>query len=145
MQVPDVSDVSDFRRVLASSPSILLHEPPEKVSSYNYSYAQVTSKPRAQVDSLIPAECAHFFLEPLDWMQATIDQSNLDGKLECPKCSSKVGAYAWQGLRCSCGRWITPCFSLQKGKVDEVRRVQVNSSNGVMKSRGADQSVKSKV
>ncbi len=140
-----VSDLSNFRRVLASSPSVLLHEPPEKVSLYNYSYAQVTAKPRAQVDSILPSECAHFFLEPLDWMQATIDKGDLEGKLECPKCSSKIGAYAWQGLRCSCGRWITPCFSLQKGRVDEVRRVHVSSSSGVMRPRVAENTVKSKV
>jgi dual specificity phosphatase 12 len=78
-------------------------------------------------------------------MQATIDKADLDGKLECPKCASKIGAYAWQGLRCSCGRWITPCFSLAKSRVDEVRRVNVNSSNGVMRPRVAEDIVKSKV
>lgn len=79
-------------------------------------------------------------------MQPTIDKGGLDGKLECPKCTSKVGGYAWQGLRCSCGRWITPCFSLAKSRVDEVRRVNVStSSNGVMRPRVAGDPVKSKV
>jgi dual specificity phosphatase 12 len=85
------------------------------------------------VDSILPAQCAHFFLEPQDWMQSTIDEGELEGKLECPKCFSKVGGYAWQGMRCSCGKWVTPCFSLGKGKVDEVRRLSVPNSNGVMK------------
>jgi dual specificity phosphatase 12 len=75
-------------------------------------------------------------------MQLTLDKSELDGKLECPKCNSKVGAYAWQGMRCSCGMWVTPCFSVGKSKVDEVRRVNVLSLNGVMKSRDT---VKSRV
>ena len=67
-------------------------------------------------------------------MQSTIDDGELEGKLECPKCFSKVGGYAWQGMRCSCGIWVTPCFSLGKSKVDEVRRL-----SGVMKPRlGAD-------
>ena len=67
-------------------------------------------------------------------MQSTIDDGELEGKLECPKCFSKVGGYTWQGMRCSCGIWVTPCFSLGKSKVDEVRRL-----SGVMKPRlGAD-------
>src|ERR1700737_1077186 len=37
-------------------------------------------------------------------------------------------------MRCSWGIWVTPCFSLGKSKVDEVRRL-----SGVMKPRlGAD-------
>ena len=145
VQVHSISDIADHRRVLASSQSILLHDPPEKAFQHKRSYAQVTAKPRAQVDSILPAECAHFFLEPQDWMRATIDEGDLDGKLECPKCASKVGGYAWQGLRCSCGRWITPCFSLAKGRVDEVRRVDVNLSNGVIRPRVAEDTIKSKV
>jgi dual specificity phosphatase 12 len=101
---------------------------------HKFSYAQAAAKPRAQVDSILPAECAHFFLEPQDWMQSTLDKSELEGKLECPKCSSKVGAYAWQGMRCSCGIWVTPCFSVGKSKVDEVRRINVMAMNGVLKS-----------
>jgi dual specificity phosphatase 12 len=112
---------------------------------HKLSYAQVASTPRAQVDSILPAQCAHFFLEPQDWMQSTIDQGDLDGKLECPKCSSKVGAYAWQGMRCSCGMWVTPCFSLGKSKVDEVRRINVNALNGVMRPNSIGDTVKSKV
>jgi hypothetical protein len=136
---------SHYRRVLASSSSFLIHKPPEETYTHKSSYAKVASTPRAQVDSLLPAQCAHFFLEPQDWMQATVDQGELDGKLECPKCSSKVGGYAWQGMRCSCGKWVTPCFSLGKSKVDEVRRVNVNASNGIMKPKVIGDVVKSKV
>ena len=133
------------RRVLASSSSFLIHKPPEETYIHKPSYAKIASTPRAQVDSLLPAQCAHFFLEPQDWMQSTIDQGELDGKLECPKCSSKVGAYAWQGMRCSCGKWVTPCFSLGKSKIDEVRRVNVNASNGIMRPKVIGDVVKSKV
>ena len=123
------------RRVLASSSSFLIHIPPEETYTHKSSYAKVASTPRGQVDSMLPAKCTHFFLEPQDWMQSTIDKGELEGKLECPKCCSKVGGYAWQGLRCSCGKWVTPCFSLGKSKVDEVRRVNVNSVNGIMRPR----------
>jgi hypothetical protein len=133
------------RRVLASSSSFLIHTPPEEMYQHKHTYAQAAAIPRARVDSILPAQCAHFFLEPQDWMQQTIDQGELEGKLECPKCTSKVGAYAWQGMRCSCGVWVTPCFSLAKSKVDEVKRVTVSTLNGVMKPKLGIEPVKSKV
>jgi dual specificity phosphatase 12 len=55
-------------------------------------------------------------------MRPTLSESLLAGRLECPnpKCEAQVGRYAWQGMRCSCGIWVCPAFSLQKGRVDEV-------------------------
>jgi dual specificity phosphatase 12 len=55
-------------------------------------------------------------------MRPTLSESLLSGRLECPnpKCEAQVGRYAWQGMRCSCGIWVCPAFSLQKGRVDEV-------------------------
>ncbi|KAI5813438.1 protein-tyrosine phosphatase-like protein [Pyronema omphalodes] len=65
--------------------------------------------------------CSHHFLEPLSWMRPELEQQKLEGKLECPKCQSKVGSYAWQGMKCSCGEWIVPAISLARGRVDEVK------------------------
>ena len=64
--------------------------------------------------------CAHHFLDPLSWMRPELEQGKLDGRLECPKCKTNVGKYAWQGMRCSCGAWVVPAITLAKGKVDEV-------------------------
>jgi len=110
----------NLRRILASSSSFLIHQPPKESILRKLPYSKVASTPRAQVDSVLPSQCAHFFLEPQDWMQPTIEQGELEGKLECPKCSSKVGAFAWQGIHCSCSKWVTPGFSLGRSKVDEV-------------------------
>src|SRR5579871_1373751 len=88
------------RRVLASSGSFLPHEPQTEGHFKKSSYAQAAATPRGQIDSILPAQCAHFFLEPQDWMQSTLDQGEIEGRLECPKCKSKVGGYAWQGLQC---------------------------------------------
>lgn len=52
-------------------------------------------------------------------MKTELEQSKLDGRLECPKCSTNVGKYAWQGMRCSCGAWVVPAISLAKGRIDE--------------------------
>ncbi|KAK3935374.1 tyrosine-protein phosphatase [Diplogelasinospora grovesii] len=66
--------------------------------------------------------CPHFFVEALSWMRPVLEEGALDGRLVCPnaKCGASVGRYAWQGFKCSCGKWVAPAFSLQKSKVDEV-------------------------
>ncbi|KAK1982496.1 hypothetical protein LZ30DRAFT_717293 [Colletotrichum cereale] len=66
--------------------------------------------------------CGHVFVEPLSWMREELEKGALEGRLSCPnaKCGAAVGRYSWRGFRCSCGGWVTPGFSLQKGRVDEV-------------------------
>lgn len=67
--------------------------------------------------------CAHIFLHPLSWMKTTLAEGELDGRLSCPNktCGVNLGKFAWQGLRCSCGGWVTPGFGVGRGKVDEVK------------------------
>jgi dual specificity phosphatase 12 len=54
-------------------------------------------------------------------MAPELKQQKLEGKLECPKCASKVGSYAWHGMKCSCGEWVVPGISIARGKVDEIK------------------------
>ncbi|OQV08190.1 hypothetical protein CLAIMM_12501 isoform 1 [Cladophialophora immunda] len=103
------------RRLLAKSSFILPHKPP----------------PHRDPSAAVGADpCAHIFLHPLSWMRPVLSQGQLDGRLTCPTqwCGANIGKFAWQGLRCSCGGWVTPGFGLAKGKVDEVR-VRVGSSS----------------
>jgi dual specificity phosphatase 12 len=55
-------------------------------------------------------------------MRPALEEGLLQGRLECanPKCGAQLGRYAWQGMKCSCGVWVCPAFSLQKGRVDEI-------------------------
>lgn len=55
-------------------------------------------------------------------MRPALGEGLLQGRLECPnsKCRAQLGRYAWQGLKCSCGVWVCPAFSVQKSRVDEV-------------------------
>ena len=71
-----------------------------------------------------PPPCPHYFIEPLSWMRPTLELGELEGRLNCPgaRCGTNVGRYSWRGFQCSCGKWVTPAFSLQKGKVDVVAR-----------------------
>ncbi|TDZ58559.1 Tyrosine-protein phosphatase YVH1 [Colletotrichum trifolii] len=89
------------RKTLATPRFVLDHEP---------------EKPGAA------AACGHLFVEPLGWMREELEKGTLEGRLSCPnaKCGAAVGRYSWRGFRCSCGGWVTPGFSLQRARVDEV-------------------------
>jgi len=65
--------------------------------------------------------CAHWFIDPLAWMRPELEQGKLEGRLECLKCKSNVGKYAWQGMRCTCGAWVVPAVTLHKAKIDQVK------------------------
>ncbi|KAM0553966.1 hypothetical protein ACHAPJ_007038 [Fusarium lateritium] len=90
------------RRTLVTAPFIMDHRPSDKKSS--------------------ASTCQHYFVEPLSWMRGVLEQGELNGRLLCPnaKCGAGVGRYDWKGFRCSCGGWVTPAFSLQKARVDDV-------------------------
>jgi dual specificity phosphatase 12 len=109
------------RRTLATRQYLIPHTPKSPTT---------TSKPQTgPIVSLAPTDangapppCTHHFIHPLSWMRPTLAQGELAGRLECPnaKCGQQVGRYAWQGLKCSCGHWVVPGFSLAAGKVDEL-------------------------
>ncbi|KAL2428918.1 hypothetical protein ABEF94_009972 [Exophiala dermatitidis] len=107
------------RRLLAKTAFIIPHKPP------------------AHRDPSSATEpCAHIFLHPLSWMKDVLAQGELDGRLACPnpRCGANIGKYAWQGLRCSCGGWVTPGFGVARSKVDEVRarpRPAVGGGRGI--------------
>lgn len=62
-------------------------------------------------------------------MRPELEQGKLDGRLECPKCHTNVGKYAWQGMQCSCGDWVVPAISIAKGRVDEIKSRPVASGS----------------
>ena len=83
--------------------------------------SQYLTNHKADQNNSPSAACAHYFLDPLSWMRPELEQGKLDGRLECPKCKTNVGKYAWQGMQCSCGDWVVPGISLAKGRIDEVK------------------------
>lgn len=100
------------RRVLATQPFVVPHKSNDSQSLAVSSGAPPTT----------PASCSHFFIEPLSWMRPVLEEGVLEGRLMCPndKCGASVGRYSWQGFKCSCGEWVCPAFSLQRGRVDDV-------------------------
>lgn len=77
----------------------------------------------ASDEPLLKPTCSGYFLEPMDWMQKTLDEGNVEGKITCPnaKCGAKLGNFAWAGVRCACGEWVTPGFCVHRSRVDEMR------------------------
>ncbi|KAH7360006.1 protein-tyrosine phosphatase-like protein [Pyrenochaeta sp. MPI-SDFR-AT-0127] len=111
------------RRPLATSQYLLSHKPPSSIND------QASEAPPAASSQ----SCAHYFLDPLSWMRPELEQGKLEGRLECPKCQTNVGKYAWQGMQCSCGEWLVPGISLSKGRIDEARKATV----GIRRPPGA--------
>lgn len=107
------------RRTLATSQYLISHEG-GKTQRWPFRVAQA---------------CAHYFLDPLSWMRPELEQGKLEGRLECPKCHTNVGKYAWQGMQCSCNEWVIPGICLSKGRIDEQRKV--STANAIRRPPGA--------
>ncbi|RNA06253.1 Dual specificity phosphatase [Brachionus plicatilis] len=56
------------------------------------------------------------YTEKLEWFENQLDE--ITGKINCPKCDSKLGSFDWSGTKCACGAWITPSFHFSKSKID---------------------------
>lgn len=110
------------RRALATTQFLLQHKSTRNSNDQAIEGSSMTSK-----------DCAHYFLDPLSWMRPELEQGKLEGRLECPKCHTNVGKYAWQGMQCSCSEWIVPGISLSKGRIDEARK----STVGIRRPPGA--------
>lgn len=72
---------------------------------------------------IVDSACSGYFVEPIKWMEeSSLAYGQIEGRILCPnsKCSAKLGNYAWAGVRCSCGDWVTPGFCIHKTRVDEL-------------------------
>lgn len=99
------------RRTLATSRFLVDHKP----RTFQSDQTEIQQPP---ADASL---CAHYFVDPLSWMRPELEQGKLDGRLECPKCKTNVGKYAWQGMKCSCNEWVVPAISISKGRIDEIK------------------------
>ncbi len=129
------------RRLLAKSTFLVDHQPassspPSSTSSSMHNQQHQKQKQKQDVTVADTEKgCAHLFLHPLSWMKGNLEEGELDGRLICPnpKCGANVGKFAWQGMKCSCGGWVTPGFGLARGRVDEVAvlRKSENAANAM--------------
>lgn len=118
------------RRGIAATPYIISHEQEKRNST------------KAQSNT----ECAHIFLHPMKWMRPSMFPSKdgsdsytdgsgeapLSGRLMCPNtaCGANIGKFAWQGMPCNCGHWVTPAIGLARARVDIANKVNVARGPG---------------
>ncbi|KAL7444285.1 hypothetical protein ACHAXM_009397 [Skeletonema potamos] len=86
-----------------------LEDPPHLQARHNF---------RRKGQTSAQGMCQNLFIaDPLPWMHGC---NEMEGKLHCPKCQTKVGHYTWTGAQCSCGTWVTPAILVPVSKVDEM-------------------------
>ncbi|KAF9951400.1 dual specificity phosphatase 12 [Mortierella alpina] len=110
------------RRALVAWDSVIYHTPGQGQGAFEYrkrdATLHISEAVQSDISKIQPhaaTVCQSYFIEPVEWIQ---ELHGLEGKIACPKCDSKLGTFNWSGQQCSCGAWVTPAFSMHKGKVD---------------------------
>ncbi|XP_057326278.1 dual specificity protein phosphatase MPK-4 [Microplitis mediator] len=134
---PTVYRCKRCRRVVASVSNLLPHLPHERQIWRYVSTKKRDETSSKQMQTLAKIEkdkkdsasnsaevCNKtYFIEPLAWMRDILH--NVEGKLNCPKCETKLGSFSWvSGSQCPCGAKIAPAFYLVPSKVDWSNAVQ---------------------
>lgn len=102
------------RKPLFDASEIVPHERGEGQRAFRHTKRD---KDRRAADAADAAACASHFLEPPNWSPA-VQQGDMEGKLHCPHCDYRIGAFSWHGAQCSCGAWVTPSFAVHANRVD---------------------------
>jgi len=101
-----------------------MEDPPHSQAKHNFSFRKLG---HGGVDTSL---CGSFFLkEGISWMG---DMSEIEGRVACPRCDGKLGAWHWSGAQCSCGSWVVPAIHIPKSKVDEMNPFQSNLPEGTV-------------
>lgn len=104
-----------------------LEDPPHDTSKHNF------LKKRHKSGYANMGTCQnHCLAQPLPWMNGC---NEMEGRIHCFKCNTKLGHYSWTGAQCSCGTWVTPAIMIPCSKVDEMRPQHnaLAGSSGVMR------------
>ncbi|XP_071493736.1 dual specificity protein phosphatase 12-like [Diadema antillarum] len=115
------------RRALFRQSSVIAHSQGKGLSSFGWhkQVKQQGQSPQVNVTGqggqrdLASSSCTSVFIEPVSWMESFLLGVN-EGKISCPKCSSRLGSFNWSGQQCSCGVWMTPAFQVHLNRVDRM-------------------------
>lgn len=105
-------------RLVARGGNLLPHRPGQGIDAFSWRKRHKMEAAGAGSGSGSAGGCQNLFTQPIAWMQGVEDGVSTEGKLSCPRCEVKIGAFNWSGCQCGCGAWVTPAFYLQTGKVD---------------------------
>jgi len=101
------------RRALIYPENVIDHEPGKGQLAFPYRKRN-PGFPRNHNQEEV---CSSYFIEPMSWIEG-LQGGSIEGKIDCPKCHTKLGSYSWRGCQCSCGTWVTPAFMVHRAKVD---------------------------
>ncbi|XP_029212127.2 LOW QUALITY PROTEIN: E3 ubiquitin-protein ligase RNF180-like [Acropora millepora] len=78
-----------------------------------------------EVDISSFEKCSSWFLRDeseLSWVTENIEEAKwTEGKIYCPKCKSRIGAFDYiHGVHCNCGKFTIPSIWIQKCRVDHI-------------------------
>ncbi|GLV41145.1 MAPK Phosphatase 4 [Carabus blaptoides fortunei] len=117
---PKVYRCKKCRRIVASESNVISHTERNKL------YWNGKNRPdnKEETSDTEKDVCVQtYFVEPIAWMK-NVTQT-VQGKLHCPKCSSKLGSFSWiMGCQCPCGTKVSPAFYLIPSKVEWSNAVQ---------------------
>ncbi|XP_066584358.1 dual specificity protein phosphatase MPK-4-like [Prorops nasuta] len=130
---PTVYRCKKCRRIVASVSNVLPHSTHEKQVWRHISTKRTTKEKLKESPAAVEKKKEEkkstelcnktYFVEPLAWMPDITH--NVEGKLNCPKCNTKLGSFSWvAGCQCPCGSKIAPAFYLVPSKVDWSNAVQ---------------------
>ena len=107
------------RRRLARGAHVLPHAHGQGIDAFTWKTKR-KEEARGETNWSASKQCSSMFVAPLSWMKGIEDGDGgpTSGKLACPRCDVKIGAFDWAGIQCSCGAWVTPAFQIQRSKVD---------------------------
>ncbi len=81
------------------------------------------------IDSSTETECHKaLFTNYIEWLMVQIDspQNPHNESIKCPQCSVIIGNYNLNGVKCPCGRWVTPGFHFNTDKIENKAVTKVN-------------------
>ena len=102
------------RRPLFAPSDVVSHERGDGQRAFRH---VKRDRDRAAADAADVAACAHVFIDPPEW-SPEVHRGDVEGKLRCPHCDYRLGAFSWHGAQCSCGAWVVPAFSIHANRVD---------------------------
>lgn len=136
------------RRLLASKSNLITHKPKDALNAQDGSHESPLARQRStletseierNIDEITekvlettlnekphkdqPICTKTFFVEPIAWMKDIT--LNVEGKLYCPSCKSKIGSFNWtMASKCPCGAQVSPSFYFIPSKVEYSNIVQ---------------------
>ncbi|KAJ9068439.1 tyrosine protein phosphatase yvh1, variant 2 [Entomophthora muscae] len=78
------------RRALIYPENIIEHEPGKGQTAFQH------RKRDSNFAKGHNETCSSYFIEPMAWIEG-LQGGALEGKIDCPKCNTKLGSYTWRG------------------------------------------------